>query len=60
MKKTQEEIILKQLALKGCVSRNWCLRRYISRLGAIINRLKKAGWNFETGYDKGDYVYKLK
>jgi hypothetical protein len=57
MKKTQEEIVLKQLLTKGYVSRNWCLKRYIRRLGAIICRLKNSGWKFKAQYVKGDYIY---
>jgi len=59
---TQEQIIIEQLKT-GSVSRNWALRNYISRLGAIICRLNKQGWvikgNFES-YENGmDYVYRV-
>ena len=64
--KTQAEIVVKQLRETGQVSRNWALRGYISRLGAIICDLNKAGWNLEGGHQrtlggygrKMDYVYK--
>lgn len=60
-KNTQIEIIKEQLKETGCISRNWCLRNYISRLGAIIYDLKQEGYEFngknvKTEYGK-DYVY---
>lgn len=57
--KTQAEFILKQLKSKGEISRNQCLRKYISRLGARIHDLRKMGFKFTTEHRKGDYVYKL-
>ncbi len=71
--KTKYQTVVEQLIKRGEVSRNWCLNRYISRLGAIIRDLVNAGWKFddrtsETGQTiirghwtkgKGDYVYKL-
>lgn len=53
------------------VSRNRCLRTYITRLGAIIHYLKKQGYEFEAknikddirnmwGVRINDYVYTLK
>lgn len=72
MKKSQELLVRQQLETKGFVRRNWCLDRYISRLGAIVQDLVNAGWKFddrvsETGKTVirghwtvgGDYVYKL-
>lgn len=49
-----------KLKQDGEISRNYCLRNYISRLGARINDLKKMGFEFETENRDGDYVYKLK
>lgn len=64
MKKTQLEQIKKQLLEHGKVSRNECLRNYISRLGAIIHTLRQQGFDIEGDYVKTDYgkdyVYKLK
>ena len=68
MKPTQTEWVVKQFNEKGQVSRNEALRNFISRLGAIICQLKKAGWNIDGrnertqgGYGRGlDYVYRLK
>lgn len=61
-KKTQIEWVYKQLKKYGKITRNQCLKNYISRLGAIIYKLKKEGFNFDAGYTiKGhDYIYYLK
>jgi hypothetical protein len=63
MKKSQLKIIRDKLIKTGIVSRNWCLKRYISRLSARIADLKNAGYLI-TGSNKKtknglDYVYKL-
>ena len=59
-KQSQAQIVKQQLRNKGEVSRNWCIREnYITRLGAIIDSLKKKGWKFETEQRGGDYIYKL-
>lgn len=57
--KTQRERVIKKLLADGEITRNQCLRVFISRLGAIICDLKKDGWDFETKNVKGDYVYKV-
>lgn len=59
-KETQVEFVVRTLLSTGEISRNFCLRNYISRLGAIMNNLKKVGWDFTTERRGGDYVYKLK
>lgn len=59
MKETQRQWVEKQLAEYGEISRNTCLRNYISRLGAIIKALKYEGWVFHTEKREGDYVYIL-
>ncbi len=59
MKLTQKDIVLKRLRDTGEVTRNWCLRNYISRLSAIMLDLKKEGVNFEGKDRDGDYVYIL-
>ncbi len=61
---TQKEIVLKELRETGFVSRNWCLSNHISRLGAIMNRLKNEGIKFRTVSERtkdrvGDYKYIL-
>lgn len=44
----------------GQISRNECLRMFISRLGAIICMLKKEGMNITGEWKEGDFIYKLK
>ena len=61
---TQQQFVKKQLLEYGKVSRNDCLKRYITRLGALILNLKKEGWEIngyyqDTEYGK-DYIYELK
>jgi hypothetical protein len=61
--KTQEQIIREKLEKTGSISRNWCLQKYISRLGAHINRLRNAGMEISGGYVSKnggkDFVYTL-
>ena len=61
--KTQKEYIKNELTKKGKISRNQCLKRYISRLGARINDLTKEGMKIVGTYEKTkygqDYVYYL-
>ena len=40
---TQKQWVLNRLETNGYITRNECLRNYISRLGAIIADLKKDG-----------------
>jgi len=63
MKDTQKQFILNELGLYGEISRNTCLKNYITRLASMITVLKREGWQFEasyrdTGYGK-DFVYKV-
>lgn len=58
--KTQIEWIKDELITKGEISRNYCLSKYCSRLGARINDLKKEGWEFETKTRNGDFFYVAK
>lgn len=58
-KHTQLTTILKQLEETGEVSRNWCLRSYITRLGSRIWDLKQEGYEFAVERRGGDYVYRL-
>lgn len=60
----QKKFVIEHLNACGFISRNTCLKNYISRLGAIIHRLKKEGWSFvtewrETEYSK-DFIYRVK
>ena len=63
LNKTQVSWVKENLRENGYISRNQCLRNYISRLGAIINILKKDGWIFEAKYQSTvsgkDFWYKL-
>lgn len=65
---SQLDFIKVRLQETGEISRNECLRNYVSRLGARINDLKHLGWKFETetrstvkpdGSKGKDFVYKL-
>ena len=65
---TQIRWVKNRLMANKKISRNECLREYISRLGAIIARLKNDGWVFDAKYKKvqtkhgwggKDYVYYL-
>jgi hypothetical protein len=61
MKKSQSQWVIEQLENNAQISRNQCLRRYISRLSAIIFNLKEKGWII-NGYlnktAKGtDFIY---
>ena len=63
---TQREWVENQLIQNGIITRNQCLKVYISRLADIIQNLEKKGWRFETffeeyeawGKSRKDYVYK--
>jgi hypothetical protein len=63
MNKTQLNWTREQLVTNGYVTRNQALSRYISRLGAHINRLNNSGMkikgeNLKT--ENGmDYIYRL-
>lgn len=57
---TQKERIVSKLNKDGFVTRNECLARYISRLGAIIKNLEYEGWEFYKESFKGDYKYIVK
>ena len=55
----QRTFVIQQLDINKEISRNECLRTYISRLGAIVCQLKKEGWVFKPEHRGGDFVYKL-
>lgn len=57
---SQLDFIKSHLEKYGYISRNICLRNYISRLGARIADLKKLGYDFDTKTVEGDYFYYLK
>lgn len=56
-KPTQKERVVGQLQKNGYITRNQCLRVYITRLSAIILDLRNEGWDFKAEDDKGDYKY---
>lgn len=60
MKTSQKDKVLKEMRSQGFVTRNWALRNFISRLGAIICDLKKDGMDIEAKWKDGDYEYVLK
>lgn len=61
---TQKDRVLSQILKVGYVTRNQCLKNYITRLASIIAKLEKDGYKFEKGYMKtkygNDYYYRLK
>lgn len=65
LNETQKKFVIDELKRSGSVSRNYCLRNCITRLGAIICTLKKEGWDlvgkyveYETNNGKHkDFVY---
>ena len=57
---TQLETIKELLIKNGKISRNQCLRDFIScRLSAYILDLKHSGWEFNAHNEGGDYVYEV-
>lgn len=62
-KKTQLILVKSKLLREGKISRNWCLRHYISRLSAFIYALRNEGLKIEGGFFKTktgtDYIYTL-
>lgn len=58
-KKSQLDIVREELLRTGEISRNWCLQRFITRLGSRAFDLKKEGYNLITERRGGDYIYKL-
>ncbi len=58
--KSQKQFVVDTLRKQGYITRNYCLQNFISRLGAIILTLKKAGMNIEAESKNGDYIYHLK
>ena len=61
LSRTQKKLVIEELENNGYVSRNDCLKHFITRLGAIICELNKEGYDLvgkyvKTSYGK-DYVY---
>jgi hypothetical protein len=55
--KSQKERVIYKLNHTGFITRNECLKNFISRLSAIIQELESEGWVFKTERVKGDYRY---
>lgn len=62
---TQKEFVKSELAKHGFITRNKCLKKYVSRLASYICQLKGEGYEFdskeiETSNSYGtqkDYIY---
>lgn len=63
MKRTQKEWVVEKLREDGFVSRNACLKNYVSRLSAIIAVLEAEGFAFDAKFVDGergrDYIYRV-
>lgn len=63
MRQTQKQFVVQQLNETGEITRNMCLKNYITRLASIIPTLQKEGWEFKRYYreENGskDYVYQV-
>lgn len=60
LKKTQFQLVWDKLKTTGMITRNWCLKRNITRLAKYMNELKNNKVKFSANYDGKDYVYRLK
>ena len=56
-KQSQKEFVKNELKLHGFITRNKCLRNYISRLSAIIFTLRDEGFEFETKFVENKNAY---
>ena len=63
--KSQEQYVVNELLKNGQISRNQCLQKYITRLGALIYIIKNKNpqWEISAKFVKinggKDYVYYL-
>lgn len=63
--KSQENFVVNELLKNGKISRNQCLQKYITRLGALIYIIKNKNpdWEISAKFEKinggKDYVYYL-
>ena len=63
--KSQEQYVVNELLKNGKISRNQCLQKYITRLGALIYIIKNKNpqWEISAKFEKinggKDYVYYL-
>lgn len=49
-KKSQQLLVIQRIREYGYVDNFWAIQNYILRLGAIICRLRKDGYNIEGDY----------
>jgi hypothetical protein len=60
---SQKALVRAVLKTDKKITRNYCLARHITRLGAIIKDLEYLKWEFKQrgyiGYNKEDYQYLL-
>lgn len=59
MKQTQVDRVKQRLISNGFITRNECLRNRITRLAAIMDILKKRGWEYTAEDKDDDYIYTL-
>lgn len=59
-KENQIAWVEEQLRKHKRVTRNQALRQYITRLAALVGRLRERGWEIEGEKEGRDYVYVLK
>lgn len=55
--KKQEIFIINYLIKHGTITRNFCIKNYISRLGSYVCKLNKGSWKIKGQNFKGDYQY---
>ena len=53
--KSQKDRVIYKLNHTGFITRNECLKNFISRLSAIIQDLEEEGWVFKTSRQGGNY-----
>lgn len=56
-KQSQKEFVKNELSKNGFITRNKCLRNYISRLSAIIFVLRDEGFEFKTNFVENKTAY---
>lgn len=52
-KKTQRKIIEEKLRTDGEVTNVWAIEHYMLRLGDIIHRMRKDGWEIDGDFIEG-------
>ena len=54
---TQKQWVINQILKNGHITRNECLKVYITRLSSIINKLEKVGFKFDADYFKVETIF---